>query len=148
MIGRILRPAPGKTSALLIDLNGASHQHGMPEDERLFKLHGRAIQKAEVSHCAVCTAALVDGTYPCIACGYQPQGSKTTTRVTNDPLVRFARKIAEGPEQRRETLQRWIGQAVSKGYKPTSVFYKWKAVYSEQLPRALFNEAMSALRNA
>ena len=33
MVGRILRPAPGKTDAIIIDHSGAVFRHGFVEDE-------------------------------------------------------------------------------------------------------------------
>lgn len=129
MVGRVLRPAPGKTHATLLDLQGVSHLHGMPEDDRVFSLQGRAIMRAGTS-CKVCSSPLE--TYPCLTCGYEPDVNErdvSQTTITNDPLVKYARKIAEGPEQRWETLCRWIAAAKAKGWNPRSVLHKWKAVY-------------------
>jgi superfamily II DNA or RNA helicase len=44
MVGRVLRPAPGKTDALLIDLAGTSYHHGLPTDDREYALSGRSIR--------------------------------------------------------------------------------------------------------
>jgi superfamily II DNA or RNA helicase len=46
MVGRVLRPAPGKADALLIDLPGASHAHGWPTADREYSLSGEAIREA------------------------------------------------------------------------------------------------------
>ena len=46
MAGRVLRPAPGKTDAVLIDLLGASWIHGIPTADREYALEGRAIRVA------------------------------------------------------------------------------------------------------
>jgi superfamily II DNA or RNA helicase len=43
-VGRVLRPAPGKQSALVLDLCGVSRTHGVPADEREYSLDGRAIR--------------------------------------------------------------------------------------------------------
>jgi DNA repair protein RadD len=47
-IGRGLRTSPetGKSRALLLDLCGASHEHGLPDDERVFSLDGAPIKLA------------------------------------------------------------------------------------------------------
>lgn len=131
MVGRVLRPAPGKTDALLIDLRGVSHVHGMPEDERAYRLEGRAISLVVAPSCAVCKTPL-DGGYPCGACGYAPDaGEKEAARdeVTGDPLERYARMIQQGPEQRHQTLVRWLRAADIKGHKRAAVRHKWRAVY-------------------
>ena len=46
MVGRVLRPAPGKTTGLLIDLCGASWKHGMPGSDLEYSLDGKAIRPA------------------------------------------------------------------------------------------------------
>ena len=53
IVGRVLRPAPGKTRAILIDLRGAWLKHGLPDDEREFNLDGKAI-KSTAAPCKQC----------------------------------------------------------------------------------------------
>jgi superfamily II DNA or RNA helicase len=43
MVGRVLRPAPGKTHATLIDLCGSVHDHGPPDMDREYTLDGRGV---------------------------------------------------------------------------------------------------------
>jgi superfamily II DNA or RNA helicase len=43
MVGRVLRPATGKTDALLIDLCGSVLEHGLPDSDRTYRLDGEAI---------------------------------------------------------------------------------------------------------
>lgn len=47
-VGRVLRPFPGKTRALLIDICNASTKrgHGLPTDDRVYSLAGKSIQLA------------------------------------------------------------------------------------------------------
>lgn len=133
MVGRVLRPHRGKKSATLIDLRGVSHIHLMPEDERLYSLQGKGICAAEVAKCKVCSQALGLAGYPC-ACGYAPQAGDErggADEVVDEPMVRFARMIAQGPEQRFETLVRWIRAADAKQHKRGAVRHKWRAVYGE-----------------
>lgn len=47
MVGRVLRPAPGKERALLVDLCGVVHQHGLPDEAREYSLDGKAIKTKE-----------------------------------------------------------------------------------------------------
>lgn len=143
MVGRVLRSAPGKQRAILLDLRGVSHLHGPPEDERVFSLEGRGITKASAEvMCPVCGAIREPG-QGCAACGWEPdERDAEATRVTNDPLVKFARKIAEGPQQRHETLVRWIARCLDDNKNPKSVFYKWKHVYQERLTTAAYSRAL------
>ena len=133
MVGRVLRPHRGKKSATLIDLRGVSHVHLMPEDERLYSLEGKGITSSEVAKCKVCSQALGPTGYPCV-CGYAPEAGEEKpgeSEVTADPLVKYARMIAQGPTQRFETLVRWLRAADAKGHKRGAVRHKWKAVYQE-----------------
>jgi superfamily II DNA or RNA helicase len=41
--GRVLRAAPGKESAVVVDLTGATIRHGLPTTDRTYSLSGRAI---------------------------------------------------------------------------------------------------------
>jgi superfamily II DNA or RNA helicase len=43
IVGRILRPAPGKERALLIDCTDAVSAHGLPTADRVYSLHGEAM---------------------------------------------------------------------------------------------------------
>jgi DNA repair protein RadD len=146
MVGRVLRPHPGKKSATLIDLRGISHLHGMPEDERVYSLDGRGIALAG-RVCKVCGQPLIE--YPCAGCGYAPEageGDEDEGSVVDDaPINKYARKIAEGPEQRHETAVRWIRAAILKGHNPKAIFFKWHAVYQERLSPHAY---MRALREA
>ena len=133
MVGRVLRPHRSKKSAMLIDLRGVSHVHLMPEDERAYSLEGRGITASEISKCKVCSQALGPSGYPC-ACGYAPDAGEERSgdsEVVDEPMVRFARMIAQGPTQRFETLVRWLRAADARGHKRGAVRHKWRAVYQE-----------------
>lgn len=47
-VGRVIRSAPGKRYAIVIDLCGTTHKHGMPTDDRTYSLEGRAISTRDV----------------------------------------------------------------------------------------------------
>ena len=142
IVGRVLRSAPGKTDALLVDLPGVSHLHGMPEDERLWRLDGRASSVAGLL-CRVCGKPLE--AYPCPSCGYEADAGDAPTsgtEIVNEPLAKFARMIAQGPEQRFETLVRWLKAAEAKNYKPGYVRHKWRAVYGEDVQSEMWARAL------
>ena len=136
MVGRVLRPAPGKTSALLIDLRGVTHLHGYPEDERTYSLTGRGMRLVVAPRCRVCQAD-VSGGYPCESCGYQPTGpgdGAQQTTIAGVALERFGRMRAQSADERAVTLERWVRRALDAGHKVASVRHKWRAVYGEELP--------------
>jgi DNA repair protein RadD len=43
-VGRVLRPSPGKSGAIVLDLCGVSRTFGVPADEREYSLEGKAIR--------------------------------------------------------------------------------------------------------
>jgi DNA repair protein RadD len=146
MVGRVLRPHPGKSIARLLDLRGISHVHGSPEDEREYSLDGNGIRLSKSAHCRVCSA-LLDGGYPCAACGYSPDPrDQDETVVVGVPLVKFARMRAQDAEQRERTLERWVRECLAKSYKPGWVRHRWKSVFGEELSAARVMAAMARVR--
>jgi DNA repair protein RadD len=72
MVGRVLRPAPGKTHATLIDLCGSVHDHGPPDLERSYTLTGRGISKPDrdaIRQCLTCGGVFRAGPATCPLCG-------------------------------------------------------------------------------
>ena len=142
MVGRVLRPSPGKSSALLLDLRGVSHVHGAPEEERAYSLDGRGITLTQQRHCQVCQQPV--DSYPCESCGYAPAGGdQAETTIVNEPMAKFQRMLAQSPAQREETLRRWVARALDAGHKVTSVKYRWSAVYKEELSSARLMAAVA-----
>jgi hypothetical protein len=72
-VGRVLRPAPGKTEALLIDLPGACYRYGFPTDDRTYSLDGTPIRRASaapaLSQCLQC-GAVYPSAPTCPECGW------------------------------------------------------------------------------
>jgi DNA repair protein RadD len=146
-VGRVLRCAQGKRDALIVDLCGTSHRWGPPEEERAWKLDGKALVRGELRLCRVCQKGIDE--YPCVHCGATaPSGGGEDEKpqtITNDPLVKFARMIAQGPEARRETLLRWLRQAAHEGRSSGFVTHKWQAVYQSPLPFEWYKEGLREL---
>jgi superfamily II DNA or RNA helicase len=65
IVGRVLRPAPGKSAALLVDLAGSIHDHGHPLEDREYSLTGIAIKRApgarSLWQCRECGLVLTAG---------------------------------------------------------------------------------------
>jgi DNA repair protein RadD len=76
-VGRILRPAPGKPHAVLLDHAGNIARHGLPEDERSWSLDGLARAERSASDtpdvqmrvCPSCYAAVRGRPVACSECG-------------------------------------------------------------------------------
>jgi DNA repair protein RadD len=94
MVGRVLRPSPGKTGCTVIDLCGSSLVHGTPGMERMYSLDGRAISKPEresIRQCPSCggvflTADMEAGCCP--QCGVEmPRREIKAPRITGIGLT-------------------------------------------------------------
>jgi superfamily II DNA or RNA helicase len=115
MVGRALRPAPGKTDALILDHAGAVFAHGFPDDPITWTLDEdrRAENKAHASrgtyqapaltNCPECSAVRFQG-QPCPACGWRPRPKAAAVEVIDGDLGRVERDrtvIAAMVDQRR-----------------------------------------------
>jgi hypothetical protein len=90
MVGRILRPAPGKVDGLLLDLPGVSHAFGNPCDDRLFSLGGAGISQPKptpVITCPQCGVTYEAGPEECPECGFEPTIRKAAVRIWNLELL-------------------------------------------------------------
>ena len=140
IVGRVLRTAPGKAEALLIDLTGRSFEdHGPPDSDRVYSLTGKGILakdeiEGEQAYCPVCGQPVEDppNSWPCGVCGHQPVGQVEAPRYTGDELTeRYAGKRSEDDEKRIDTLARWYAEAKARGNRPWAALAKYKAVYGE-----------------
>lgn len=150
MVGRVLRPAPGKTDALILDHAGATLAHGFAEDPIEWtlatdeKAHNptqkarEAGQQPRLTTCPECHAIRQNGE-PCPACGWQPRKRGSAVEVADGELVRFdrtgpKRNVPTPDEKRRFWAQlAWIGD--ERGYKPGWAAHKFKEKFGHWPPR-------------
>jgi len=152
-VGRVLRPAQGKDRALVLDLMGASLEHGLPDEDRQYSLEGKAIKSKEgllpIRQCPACGrvfraeefhAVKVASSSPgsvlfehvpsprprCPGCGYEMP-------LRKDPRVRrqeMAIASAGHSEDRRiGTLRGLLATARAKQYKPGWAMMQFKVKY-------------------
>jgi DNA repair protein RadD len=71
-VGRILRPFPGKTHALLLDHVGNTERHGLPDQDREWTLSEDRLKKKAMGSktCPQCYAALPQSMSVCPECGH------------------------------------------------------------------------------
>jgi DNA repair protein RadD len=157
IVGRVLRPAPGKSEALLIDLTGRSWAtHGPPDADRKFSLVGKGIRLKDEdildqTYCPVCGQPVEPppNSWPCAVCEHQPTSQVEAPIYTGDALEeRYAAKRTEDDSKRIDTLSRWYSEAKARGNRPWAAIAKYKHVYgaapsqevqsaAEQLSRTL-----------
>lgn len=98
MVGRVLRPSPGKDSAIFIDLPGVSHEHGLPTADREYGLSGRAIRTTGESlrNCPHCGCTNRSVARVCIECGEPfPRREYKGPKLWNLELLEYFENVGE-----------------------------------------------------
>jgi superfamily II DNA or RNA helicase len=145
MIGRVLRPAPGKADAIVIDHSGAVFRHGFVEDPVAWTLDPDTRAESQVHRartngcsgpalleCANCGAVRVGG-QPCGHCGFLPQRGPRAVEVADGELGEVkapgrATAAVYDPAARTAWHRMFVHIGQERGYKPgwAAVQYKEK----------------------
>jgi DNA repair protein RadD len=83
-VGRVLRPHPDKPHAIVVDLTGATLQHGLPTEDREYSLDGKGIIRtslAPLKTCPQCAATILAAYEYCPECDYHFGGGGGSERV-------------------------------------------------------------------
>lgn len=138
MVGRVLRPYSGKHSALVIDLRGSVHDHGLPDADRAWSLEGVQgvpTQRKSLHQCAQCGCVWATSERECPRCGYAPeikpqQVSERALIAVKPPLRPNARpsRIVEHAQQLREIAR-------VRGYASGWIYAKLRAIYGQEAMR-------------
>jgi DNA repair protein RadD len=115
MVGRVLRPSPCKSEALLLDLGGSVWQHGTPDAERNYTLDGEGIERANddresIRQCATCggvflAAKVIEGCCP--QCGVKlPYKPVKPPRSNGAGIAEVAGNVVTPADVLRTNLQR------------------------------------------
>jgi len=143
MVGRVLRPAPGKVNAIVLDHSGAVFRHGFVEDRVEWTLdpekrsesptHARRLERGYCSRlleCSQCGSIRIAGE-ACQHCGFLPQRPPKAIVFKDGDLSLVDRqtRIANAQSDPAEWL-RWHGMltsiAAERGYKSGWVSHKFK----------------------
>jgi superfamily II DNA or RNA helicase len=150
MIGRILRPAPGKTDAIVLDHSGAVFRHGFVEDRVEWTLdperraenpthasRGETEASSRLLECSQCGAVRVAGK-PCFHCGFMPQRpAKAIVFGAGElGLVDAARHVSTAfdPAERARWHSMLTAIARERGYQPGWVAHKFKEKFHDWPP--------------
>ena len=142
MVGRGLRPAPGKSNLILIDHSGAVYRHGLLEDKIEWTLDTTrragnpahdarsTAQTSRLIECSQC-GALRTGGEPCPACRFLPKRRPDAIIFRDGELARVDRSSHQ-PVQSSDPHERmrWHGMLTyiqqQNGHKPGWVYWKFK----------------------
>jgi DNA repair protein RadD len=140
MVGRALRPYPGKVDATILDHSGAVYRHGYPDDEIRWVLspdekavNESAKARANSHHsralttCPKCTAVRLEGD-GCRVCGWKPEVRPKPLYVVDGELgqVRRDRSVAGMPFNEVQFYRELLAIAAHKGWKPVAAAHRFK----------------------
>lgn len=147
MLGRVMRPAPGKLDALILDHAGAVFEHGLPEEPIAWTLDPdsraeRPMQTARASgtapalnDCPECHSVRRAGS-ACPACGWRPRRRAEAFEVEDGQLGRVDRKrrvkagdLSVQERGRWHRMLAYIGQ--QKDYKSGWAAHKYREKFKE-----------------
>lgn len=132
-VGRIMRKAPGKQDAILIDHAGNTIEHGLPLDKRnwyLFPTKEKASKPLHVTICTSCFRTYRNTKKECPYCGEAEKRNEKiyTVEVEGQLTEKWESEYYSIVKQRREELKE-IRKA--KGYKHNWVYYRLIAEFDQ-----------------
>jgi len=147
MVGRALRPAPGKQEAVILDHIGNAHRHGLPTDEHAWNLTGRRRREAvsiPIKDCPVCFCSCPSASQVCPDCGHlflaeerdeQRRGLQLlegelveiSGSVRHRPQLQQARPRRTHPAAGCRTFEDLLQREQERGYKPGWARHVWAA---------------------
>lgn len=126
-VGRVLRPAPGKAAAIVLDHVGNVHRHGWPDDPREWSLEGVTRGRGaagpaapSVRTCEQCFAAFKPAPIcPCCgaSCAPPPRQLKQVAGELRE-LQREASKQRVAERRKARSLPQLLALARERGYSP------------------------------
>ncbi len=142
MVGRVLRPAPGKADALVLDHAGAVFEHGFIEEPVNWTLSpgkraenprqtARAQSRAPaLTSCPECSAVRFEG-HPCPVCKWRPQPKPQSVDVADGELGLVDRdRVVKLPQRSGDDELRFYRQllyiAEERGYQRGWAAHKYR----------------------
>ena len=151
MVGRVLRPAPGKIDAIVLDHSGAVFQHGFVEDHVEWTLeidkrvdsptHNARLKSGNASRlleCSQCSAIRSAGE-ACGHCGFFPKARPEALVFRDGELALVDRKsrtvlASSDPNERMKWHAMLTYIAAERGYRPGWAAYKYKEKFGTWPP--------------
>lgn len=133
IIGRVLRTsaATGKRDCVVDDLRGAVHVHGLPEEERVYSLHGRGITRSAearipLAQCTACGACFKSGPPRCPLCGgAMPKPDNKAKVQRSEGRVATVDNITSRAEK-RAYFDELVARARARNWNPKAIGVQFK----------------------
>jgi DNA repair protein RadD len=151
MVGRVLRPAPGKIDAIVLDHSGAVFQHGFVEDHVAWTLdidkrahspthtdRPGSGHNSRLLECSQCNEIRTAGE-PCRNCGFLPKVRGEPLVFRNGDLALVDRKTrtvlaSSDPNERMKWHAMLTYIAAERGYRPGWAAHKYKEKFGTWPP--------------
>lgn len=149
MVGRALRPAPGKQEAVILDHVGNAHRHGLPTEEREWSLAGRRRREGvsiPIKDCPVCFCSCPSAAQVCPDCGHlflaeEHDEQRRGLQQVEGELVEVTDAARHRPKPRQQqpqprrthpaagcrTYEELLQREQERGYKPGWARHIWAA---------------------
>jgi DNA repair protein RadD len=135
MVGRVLRPAPGKERALLLDHSGSTARLGHPSDElplylddgkpKLARSRSGEREAPLPKKCAKCHYMRPAGIHICPQCGFAPERQSEVQTAAGE-LVKQERRKPVKKEAGQHIYSQLLGYARNKGYQTGWAYHKYR----------------------
>ncbi len=141
IVGRALRPFPGKQIATFIDLKGVVHQYGfgLPDEPREYSLQGRAIKlrssrkkQEPLKACDKCKSMFRPGESACMCAPEIKPVGPTVIEVRRKTLQEI--RSTEPDVMKRSYFERYRNVARQRGMKPMAAAFMYKGRYGHMPP--------------
>lgn len=154
MLGRGLRPAPGKRDCLVLDHAGNVKRHGYATDERYWTLHGKYAQdEAKLERekkdreerdeldmeCPECSM-LWRGGRTCPGCGYTFPPKAKRLDVHEGSLVEMKARAEDSEQTRKGFYWQLVAYGEMRGWKHGASAFKYKERYGDWPKREWYDE--------
>lgn len=134
-VGRALRIAEGKSSAIILDHAGNTMSHGLPDEERKWGLDGYQRQRSEsepkvsIRVCPKCYAAVRAFLKSCNYCGHafeikgrEVEQKDGDLKEIDKEMLRRQKVVEQGRAQTEEEL---VQVGIKRGYKRPRLWARW-----------------------
>jgi DNA repair protein RadD len=142
--GRVLRPAKGKTEAIIIDLTGATLIHGLPTEDREYSLDGEGIKRtseAPLRNCLSCGATVLSAYPVCPECGYQfPKAHVQEIKIYSFELRAVFAGQATASVHKANEFKRLLAWSKERGWSVSWAIKEYRTLFSEAPDMSLVDE--------
>lgn len=149
MIGRGLRPSPGKADCLILDHSGTVHRLGFAADERYWSLDGhadlataKAMREAASGKDVTCPACscVYSGGRVCPECGHYIAPRGQLIRNIEGELIEVGTHLPSDTASKRAFFLELKGHGVKKGFKSGYAAHKYRERHGTFPPWAWNNQ--------